>query len=375
MQIDRSNYEIWLIDWLDGNLSDAQVVQLKHFLAENADIKEEFDEMNGFRDAMHGISTSTGYSNESFLHKERLKKATSNLSESQFEYLCIASLENDLSADQQAELNEIIEHDREKKTTLELFQKARLIPGDIRFRHKKRLIRRTLTENILRISIIGLSAAAITTILVLNDVSKPVLKPLNSEITALNSGNDPVSGGPNSTKVTEKFTPEQKPSGIQNAGKVVPVSSKQAYTKSAVSGFNPQTETESFSGSIDSNRIIIDKVPVKYGMELNKKVLPNTLIALSITTTHPEADDERSRLSRFIAKTFREKILKVKSARDSPLKAYEIAEAGVSGLNKLFGWEMALDERKDQNGELKSVYFSSKILKFNAPLKKTETLQ
>jgi hypothetical protein len=35
---------------------------------------------------------------------------------------------------------------------------------------------------------------------------------------------------------------------------------------------------------------------------------------------------------------------------------------------------MALDEKKDANGELKSVYFSSRILKFTAPIKKSEPL-
>ena len=59
----------------------------------------------------------------------------------------------------------------------------------------------------------------------------------------------------------------------------------------------------------------------------------------------------------------------------APLKGYEIAKAGVTGLNKLMGWEMALNERKDVEGNLKSVYFSSKLLKFNAPVKKSETLQ
>ncbi|MGC1391224.1 MAG: hypothetical protein WA816_09315, partial [Bacteroidales bacterium] len=78
---------------------------------------------------------------------------------------------------------------------------------------------------------------------------------------------------------------------------------------------------------------------------------------------------------KFIARTFREKILKEKTAKDSPLKIYEIAEAGVAGLDKLLGWQMALDEKKDSNGELRSVYFSSKILKFNAPIKKSEPFQ
>ena len=91
-------------------------------------------------------------------------------------------------------------------------------------------------------------------------------------------------------------------------------------------------------------------------------------------TTASDYDEERSKLSRFIARTFRERILKEPSSADTPLKAYEIAEAGVTGLNKLLGWEMDLDERKDEKGELSSVYFNSKILKINAPVKKSEPL-
>jgi hypothetical protein len=46
MEINRSNYEIWLIDWLDRNLSDLQVEQLQLFLIENPDLKEELGELN-----------------------------------------------------------------------------------------------------------------------------------------------------------------------------------------------------------------------------------------------------------------------------------------------------------------------------------------
>ena len=41
MRIDRSNYEIWFIDWLDGNLNSNQVEKLKLFLNENPDLEEE----------------------------------------------------------------------------------------------------------------------------------------------------------------------------------------------------------------------------------------------------------------------------------------------------------------------------------------------
>jgi hypothetical protein len=145
-------------------------------------------------------------------------------------------------------------------------------------------------------------------------------------------------------------------------------------TAIAETGTNKTENNDSLKRSAENPSIILYKIPVSDVIVLNGEPIRNTLIASSSIIPVPEYDDGRSRFGKFIAKTFREKILKEKSPKDSPLKVYEIAEAGVTGLNKLLGWEMALDERKDANGELKSVYFSSKILKFNAPVKKTEPL-
>lgn len=50
MQIDRSNYEIWLIDWLDENLNEIQIEQLQLFLRDNPDLKEEIEELTTFRE-------------------------------------------------------------------------------------------------------------------------------------------------------------------------------------------------------------------------------------------------------------------------------------------------------------------------------------
>jgi hypothetical protein len=96
------------------------------------------------------------------------------------------------------------------------------------------------------------------------------------------------------------------------------------------------------------------------------------------TTIDPGAEvayDDRSRIGKFIAQTFRDKILKEDTPEDTPLKGYEIAEAGIEGLNKLFGWEMALTRNNDENGDLKSLYFSSRTIKFNAPVKNNEQSQ
>ena len=64
----------------------------------------------------------------------------------------------------------------------------------------------------------------------------------------------------------------------------------------------------------------INKIPVYAEIDLRNISVNNTLIASNSTFIIPPDDDERSKLSKFITKTFREKILKEKTSLDSPLK-------------------------------------------------------
>jgi hypothetical protein len=47
MKPDRTSYEIWLVDYLDGNLDSGQAGLLMAFIEENPDIKEEFEGLSG----------------------------------------------------------------------------------------------------------------------------------------------------------------------------------------------------------------------------------------------------------------------------------------------------------------------------------------
>jgi hypothetical protein len=366
MNIDRSNYEIWLIDWLDGNLSEIQVEQLRHFLSENPGLQEEFDELSLF---------NLKPARKLFPNKNRLQKTTANLSGLQLEYLSVAYLEKDLSPYEQTELKEKIEIDPEKKKSFELIQKMRLSPVSFSYKHKKRLLRRTVARNVIRLSLIGLSAAAIITLVVINSISIPRPWQVRFKKTSQTIVVDSTIQQPALEKVPKVIQTEKKVIISKKQIKNILALSPKTVSSISETNLNLPVENDSLVGSTALPRILINKIPVSQAFDLNLETAPNTLIALNYTVPVPEYEDERSRLSKFIAKTFREKILKEKSAKDSPLKVYEIAEAGVSGLDKLLGWEMALDEKKDVNGELKSVYFSSKILKFNAPVKKSEPLQ
>ena len=362
MKIDRSNYEIWLIDWLDGNLSDLKVEQLKLFLNEDPELKEEFDGLT---------AVNLKPSERSFPHKDQLKKSITDLSGSQFEYLCVAYLENDLSAGQQTELNEIIDQDPEKKRTFKLIQKIRLDPAGISYKHKNQLIKKTAVQRVIRLLVIGLSAAATIALLIMTYLIIPRNLSEETNSTTQNIMIDTLFKRA-VDKVPDKIITDKKPvlsilkrenlfAGVQKNNSVI--------TQSDPTALMPN---DSLLRNPDDPEIHLTKIPFYAEIDLKKRSVSNTLVASKFNLIIPAFDDERSNLSRFIAKTFRQKILKENISLNSPLKGYEIAEAGVTGLNKLLGWEMALDKNNDENGELRSVYFSSKILKFNAPVKKNE---
>jgi len=113
MHIDRSNYEIWVIDWLDGKLDSLQSAELMLFLDKNQDLREEINDLTPVNLSGSGIS---------FPGKENLRKLPSEISHSQFEYLCAAYLENDLTVSQQEEVLEIADTFPEWKKSFDQIQ-------------------------------------------------------------------------------------------------------------------------------------------------------------------------------------------------------------------------------------------------------------
>ena len=375
MQIDRSNYEVWFLDWQDGNLNSRQVEQLMLFLDQNQDLKEEFHDLT----TINLVSPTVP-----FRHKEELKKSPSDISPSQFDHFCAACLENDLTENDKADLQEIINIYPDRKRAFDLMQRTILTPPLTSYRYKKRLLRRTPLQNAIRISVTGLSAAAAISIIIIIYSVIPGTFTVN-KINSSEIIHDSTFKGPSEVMAV---VPEDHilPTAPQENGKMPEISkshpgaSPDSYREAVgisvnLSGRAPETSSSNDSSlrTFNKQAEAVIRVPVNRKVDLGKSIPTNTLIASSQVIDIPPSGDERSQVGKFISKTFREKILKQKTPHDNPLKGFEIAEAGVAGLNKLFGWQMALDMKNDDNGQPKSFYFSSKILKVNAPVKKRET--
>lgn len=360
MKIDRTNYEIWFTDWLDDSLTQSQSEELKLFLDENPDLREEFNEIRFMK-----LEPSVIH----FTDKEGLKKTPDEISHEQFEYLCIACLEKELSPDQQNELMEIISSDTEKSRAFRLIAKTKLSPPDLKYKNRKQLLRRTPTQKIFQFTVLGLSAAAVIAALVLVGPFRPTDQPEKiRSIAVINPGNSNMSPEriPSNPDENNTLIRSAEESTANSPGK----SNSNAYPniREVMESDDPLTRVREVPG------IIIQKIAVSAPVISVEEPLPGLIAALPQSISTPE-EYEGSKIGRFIAKNFRSKIMKENIPDDSPLKSYEIAEAGITGINKLLGWEMALGRNNDENGDLKSVYFSSKMLKFNVPVKKSTLSQ
>ena len=118
MEISRSNYEEFFIDYIDGRLPKSQLAAFNAFLLANPDLAEELE---GFS------SMALPHEELSLGDKSFLKKTPSPFEQKDFfEESCIAFLEGDLDQDQVLLLNAFLDEHPKQKHEFELFQKTRL---------------------------------------------------------------------------------------------------------------------------------------------------------------------------------------------------------------------------------------------------------
>ncbi len=361
MKPDRSNYEIWFIDWIDGKLSDQQSEELSLFLRDNPDLREELESLS-----LVNLKSDKSI----FTGKETLKKSAGSYSAEQFEHLCIACLENDLPAGHVDELREIISLDGQKRKTFELISRLKLVPPDQTFTRKSSVKKLTIGQKILRLSVIGLSSAATVAVLIVAWLTAP-------------SGTEEKQG---------QIAMNEKQDTLQIRNNQIVSNELQIFTEP----FNPVSETRQAAASVaaahdpmltyqpvpvaenpDSSVLLkradpISTLAVKLSAEqIIVNIPPSTnLIAFKSAPLPPFFDDGRSNVEKFFGKFFHEKIMHDPESAYKPVETFDLAEAGITGLNKLFGWQLALQRNTDESGEVKSYYFSSKLLKFNTPVKK-----
>jgi hypothetical protein len=368
MELSRDNFEIWLERWLNGSLNEDQAEKFIAFLLDNPDIMEQ-DDLSFPSRLRPEISSAP--------NKDKLRRDPLQLTAGQVEYLSAAFHENDLSPEAASELKMNIAANDHNRKIFELTGKARLLPPDIRYPHKNSLKKAGASRTIFRLATEIISIAAVILIVIMIQVLAPgSLSNQNSSQTAeilpiqenlpeyIIYRTDPIAAPAISTEIAVSHSIV--------AATISPSLAKASDLPGTRTGEGPSADitvpaVEPFVAGEAMTRINIK--PFTAGLEFFTP--PAMLIASSMDTRPDYYYEDRGRVRRFIASTFREKVLKEEGEPWKPLKPYEIARAGVDGLNRLLDWNMELKETKSSEGETKSVYFSSMLLTFNAPVKKS----
>ncbi len=125
--INRENYEIYIIDFLEGKLTAHLEIELQHFLGNNPDLQLEFNLLNLINSEVF-VATDVDKEDFSFLKKSE--------ETAWFETQMIAAVEGDLSEKELAELDKVISLDSRLADDFKLFQMTKLIPENIIFENK-----------------------------------------------------------------------------------------------------------------------------------------------------------------------------------------------------------------------------------------------
>jgi hypothetical protein len=296
----------------------------------------------------------------SFPGKDNIRKSAADLTDTQIEYLSIACLEKDISPDQLMELEINLKGNNESRDIFDTVQKIKLVPPAVIFKNKNSLKRLSVGQKVFRIATAGLSAAAAIVILILSYIFVPGLINGRNNQTASGIIQDTTPStiiitGSNPIIARAKTLVPKKESGV--------IKTEDAIILAVV------RDTMSGSRIIENQSIPSVPIPVVSGVRFQSSDM--FLIASNNNFVPKETVEDRSRLRKFIASTFREKILGEKYYTDEAIRPIEVAIAGVNGMNKLFDWDMELRETLNEAGEVKSVYFSSALLTFNSPVRKT----
>ncbi len=127
-KITRNNYEIYFLDYYEGNLSAEKQAELFLFLEKHPDLRNEFE---GFEmEPLPSVDIS-------FDEKENLKRGI--ITKANYQHYLIAKIEGDLTKDELHELNKFLFQHPEYKKEEKLFEYTKLAPELISFPRKLNL--------------------------------------------------------------------------------------------------------------------------------------------------------------------------------------------------------------------------------------------
>jgi hypothetical protein len=363
MKFSRENYEIYVIDFLEGKLTEDVHNLFVEFLKDNPDINEEVRSI--FNLNLQPVDTH-------FPDKNNLKKVirTSEYN-NDFENFCIASIEGDLKPDEKLNFESWLSENPGKFFEFEAYRKVYLkADKNIIFSPKSGLKKLSIVQKRIRLASI-LSAAAVTIFFI-----------FFIRFTDINNRNIISEDSNNELKITSQ---SEKPS---EESKQIDVDTRQPLEGKSADNQLAETKPGNIriEGSVaqSQQKVILD---VKEEVDNTREqilIKPVSSLLASIEIHRPVRVDLIKQSDREEAKTFDnyqtlgqfagEKILRdLLSLNESDnmekLTFWDLASNGFEGLNSITEGGYALERKTGENGTIKQISLETPLLGISIPVK------
>ena len=172
-KINISNYEVWLLDYIEGNLDNSKEADLMLFLEANPELGQDIVDPEMFK----LTPPETKYKN-----KKSIKRNDN------FDYLMIGSIEQTLTNEEEKELTKLINSDSSLKSELNIYRKTKLEPNTSVTYKNKALLHKNIVFNWRPIASIAAAVILIaTSMFVLQSIFST---PTNNMAKSLAKNND-----------------------------------------------------------------------------------------------------------------------------------------------------------------------------------------
>mgnify|MGYP005619382115 CR=1 FL=1 len=356
MTINRNNYEMYFLDYLEGNLDPVMEEELKAFLANHPDLSAELVQYRNITLSAPDVH---------FPYKHQLRKNPSEpLTDpaGQFAEFAIAFHEHDLSNREREVLDRFLEENPEKRKELDQYARVYLHPDlSVTFPSKSGLKRFRLVPQAKEILLAaaGIAAAVLITVLLWEKPSSTLNRSgLTAQIDTVAVRQQQKN--PDSSSQKDSMAPE--PESVS-----LPERQKEASRTTRI----PEPVIRIEIAELQENEDPADAFPPLSPLPRKEGIyLASNEHYIGELTPKPihgvESGYRPLSLSEFALYKLKKSVLGEDAAKTAqrPFSMWDLADAGVRGVNRLMGWEMKLEREYNENGQIEYLAFESGALQF-----------
>ncbi len=353
VKINRHNYEIFFMDYLDGNLDENQTQMLFTFLRENPDLKEEMENISEVQ-----------LQPDRFVHfqkKNKLKKdpeilpdAISNLDE-----LCIASLEGDLKDEENLEFGNLLEENEKFSSSYALYQKTKLVPDkSATFPEKEKLKRVKKVVPLFTETVQKTLAYAAGIILLVAFYVNISSDSLNKDYNTLSN---------NILLLENSLSSEEIRSEIMDPGIIDTKTTHLSIEYNNLS-FNPKVEVNKFSKQTELAKLSPLNEPLKAELTTIQYAFAEPVLKIpDYYMQQQENQEQNTPITRQALAALQ------KNAGNSNREGFsllDVADLGFLGINKLTGKDWEIKRFYNDKGELTKLALKAESISFTTNINK-----